>query len=194
MAPRGGATLPSVAVEQARVFVALSLPDAQREALAAHLAECARLAPGYRWVPADALHLTLRFIGYVGLDALARVRAELHRVRAAPFRLALAGRGEFGPRSAPRVIWIGAGEGRDACASLAGAVERACLAAGLAPEPRGFRAHVTVARARAEGVRLPGLPEVPPLGPWTVRDFVLYESRPRGGLPPLYVPLQRYPL
>ncbi|HET7876833.1 MAG TPA: RNA 2',3'-cyclic phosphodiesterase [Methylomirabilota bacterium] len=186
-----------MAADRVRTFVALSMPHAQRAALGAHLAGCARRAPGYRWVAPDALHLTLRFIGQLTPEGLARVRAALQDVPGRPFRLALTHRGQFGPRSAPRVIWLGVGEGAEACAELAAGVERACQAAGLDPEPRGFRAHVTLARARSEGgegERLPALPDPPPLAPWTVDDFVLYESVLRGGRPPAYVPLHRFPL
>ena len=175
-----------------RTFVGLDLPDVHREALAAHLAECARLAPAFRWVEPDALHLTLRFLGQVEPDALDAVCDGLRAIRAAPFRLALGEPGTFGPRRAPRVVWLGLAEGLDACAALAAAVERTCQEAGLEAEPRGFRAHVTLARARSEGDRLGELPEPPRLAPWTVGDFVLFESRLRQQ--PRYVPLERYPL
>src|SRR5262245_5397677 len=102
-----------------RTFVGLSMPDAHREALAAHLAECARLAPAYRWVEPDALHLTLRFIGNAEPDVLDGVRGRLAAIRAAPFRLALGDSGAFGPRAAPRVVWLGVSEGLADCAALA---------------------------------------------------------------------------
>ena len=175
-----------------RSFVAVELSDANREALAPHLEECARLAPGYRWVLPDSLHLTLRFLGQLELPVLERARRELQSVHASPFRTALEGRGTFGSRSAPRVIWLAVGEGREASRALARAVEAACQAAGSEPEARGFRAHITLARQRKEGVRLPELPELPPLQPWTVEEFVLFESRLRGQ--PRYVALERYPL
>jgi len=176
-----------------RSFVALDLPDVHRRALAAHLDECARLAPGYRWVRADALHVTLRFLGHLEAPTLERVQRELDRVRATRFRLALDGRGTFGSGSMPSVIWLGIGEGLEACRALAGAVEAACQAAGTEPDERTFRAHVTLARQRTERTRVPELPEPPSLTPWTVEDFVLYESRLGGG-PARYVPLAHYPL
>lgn len=175
-----------------RTFVALSMPEANRVALARHLAECAGTAPDYRWVEPDALHLTLHFLGHVEPAVLDRVRGGLRAVRAAPFRLALDGRGTFGSRSAPRVVWLGIGEGLVACAALAAGVEAVCAAAGLEPERRRFSAHVTLARARTDGARLPRLPEPPSLEPWTVDDLVLYESRLRQQ--PRYVALERYPL
>src|SRR5207244_3542780 len=67
-------------------------------------------------------------------------------------------------------------------------------AAGLEPEGRPFRGHVTLARARASrGNHLPELPPPPALAPWTATEFVLYESRlGRPGV--LYIPLERFAL
>jgi RNA 2',3'-cyclic 3'-phosphodiesterase len=175
-----------------RSFVALALPEPNLVALERHLAECAREAPGYRWVEPDSLHLTLRFLGNLEPEALQRVRDELAGVRGTPFQLALDGRGTFGPRTAPRVVWIGVSVGLDVCAALATRVEAACQRAGLEPEPRRFQAHVTLARARSEGERLPRLPDPPKLTPWSVEDFALYESRLRQQ--PRYVVLERYAL
>ena len=175
-----------------RSFVALTLPESNLVALQRHLAECAREAPAYRWVERDSLHLTLRFLGNLEPEALERVRDELAGVRGAPFRLALDGRGTFGSRAAPRVVWIGVSVGLDVCAALAARVEAACQRAGLEPEPRRFQAHVTLARARSDGDRLPPLPDPPALTPWTVEDFALYESRLRQQ--PRYVVLERYTL
>jgi len=175
-----------------RTFVGLELPEAHRLALARHLDECTRIAPSYRWVQPDSLHLTLRFIGWIEPARLRRVERELGTIRSRPFELAMGERGTFGSRASPRVVWLGLAEGLDACAALAAAAEAACLTAGLDADARRFQAHVTLGRAREEGERLPPLPEPPRLAPWTVQDLVLYESRLRQQ--PRYVPLQRYPL
>jgi 2'-5' RNA ligase len=175
-----------------RAFVGLGLPEAQRDALAAYLADCARRAPGYRWVAPDALHLTLRFLGHLAPDALDAVRRELGGIRAAPFRMALAGRGWFGSRAAPRAVWLGVADGLEQSTALAAAVEAACAAASMEPEPRAFRAHVTLGRPYSDGARLPALADPPALAPWLVEDLVLYESRLRQQ--PRYLPLDRYPL
>lgn len=175
-----------------RSFIALPLPEPNVVALERHLAECARVAPAFRWVEPDSLHMTLRFLGNLEPEALERVRDELTGVRGAPFPFALDGRGTFGPRAAPRVVWIGVSAGLDQCAALAARLEAACQRAGMEPEPRRFQAHVTLARARSEGERLPPLPDPPALTPWTVEDFALYESRLRQQ--PRYVVLERYPL
>jgi 2'-5' RNA ligase len=177
-----------------RAFVALPVPESHRATLARHLDLCRAAAPAFRWVPPDSLHLTLRFLGSVSPDVLDGLRSGLRRVGGGSFRLALDGVGTFGARTAARVIWMGVREGAEPAAELAALVETACQAAGLEPEARRFRGHVTLARARAaRGNPLPELPSPPALEPWTATEFVLYESR-LGKPAATYVPLERYRL
>jgi 2'-5' RNA ligase len=179
--------------DRVRAFLALALPAEQRRLLGAHVEECARRAPGYRWVPAENLHLTLRFLGSLEAPRLEQLRRGLEGVRAPAFELGLDGRGTFGPRASPRVVWLGVGAGREQCAKLAEEIEDACRAIGLDSEARPFRAHVTLARARPAPSRLPELPAPPPLEHWEVGQFVLYESR-LGGRSATYLELARFGL
>jgi len=175
----------------ARVFVALGLPGVARSALAEQLARWALLAPAFRWVPAENLHLTLRFVGRVESAELDLLRDRLRRVRHPRFELALGRLGTFGGRT-PRVVWLGLERGGPEAASLSRAVEAACGAAGLAPEARRFQPHVTLARSRERtGARLTELTEPPALAAWTAGEFLLYESRPRPG-PPVSTAPERF--
>jgi 2'-5' RNA ligase len=175
-----------------RAFLGLQLPESRRARLAAHVEECARLAPGYRWVPPNNLHLTLRFLGSLEPEILERLSGRLEGVRQPPFELELDGPGTFGPRTSPRVIWLRVKRGAEDCAALAAALEAACADVGLEEEPRRFRPHVTLARARAEPGRLPELPEPAALEPWLVDGFVLYQSLL--GREVIYRELRSYPL
>ena len=114
---------------------------------------------------------------------------------AAPFELRLNGLGSFGGGK-PRAIFAGIApsEGLEA---LRRANERAAREAGLPPEGRNFKPHVTLARlrgARADAVaayleRQGGIgPE-----PFTVSRFVVYSSRNSVGGGP-YVVEAAYPL
>lgn len=177
-----------------RAFVALTLPDDHLRTLAAYLEDCRSRAPAFRWVESERMHLTLHFIGHVPAAVLEEVGGRLAELQAEPFRLRLGGLETVGPSRATRVLWLGVSDGREACIELAALVEDACRAAGLERDDHGFRPHVTLARARdRRGAPLPELGDAPPLSAWTVRDFVLFESRLRQS-PPAYVPLERYPL
>jgi len=161
-----------------RAFAALPLPDQHRAVLDGYLAACATAAPGFRWVRPVSLHLTLRFLGEVDDGALGRVTTELGRLEHAPFEARLGELGWFGGRRRTSVVWLDLAEGRAPTAVLAADSERACQAAGLPPDGRPFRPHVTLARSRDRaGEPLPDLPPPPVLPPWLVDEFVLFESR-----------------
>ena len=166
-----------------RAFFALPLPDAQRQALSGHLSECAARAPSFRWVSADNLHLTMRFLGRVDRDVALRVGRRLAaHVLPAP-RLELSGLGTFKRGRLVRVVWAGLRSGADAAAALAAVVESECAAAGIESEARPFAPHLTLARARErDGAALPDLPPMPGLEPWTAKELVLFQSHlsPRG--------------
>ena len=84
-----------------RLFVAIALPDEARAALA-HFASG---LPGARWVDAESLHLTLRFIGEVGRGEAEDLDAALSGIYAPAFDLAFAGLGTFGNDRAQRALW-----------------------------------------------------------------------------------------
>ncbi|MDW8398177.1 MAG: RNA 2',3'-cyclic phosphodiesterase [Acetobacteraceae bacterium] len=124
-----------------RLFVALDLPDALREALSAR----ATGLPHAKWVPPENYHLTLRFIGEVEPWRAEEVDECLAALRARPFDLTLAGAGLFQKGGKIHSVWIGA-ERNDALAALQAKIETALQRIGLPAEKRRFAPHVTLAR------------------------------------------------
>lgn len=142
-----------------RCFVGLPLPDAWQRGLDALVESLAgRLASRISWTRPGNWHVTLKFLGEVERARLPELCEALQRVDFAPVPLRLCGSGFFshqGQRSeqrlgqgAPRTLWIGLAEGGEACARLAGAVDRALEPCGFAPEARGIRPHVTLGRVK----------------------------------------------
>ena len=173
-----------------RAFFGLPLPDAQRAALAAFVAACAEAAPQFRWTPAANLHLTVRFIGTVDRTLVEGI-ADRVAVRApSGFDLELGDLGTFKRGRMVRVVWLGLRSGLEPLARLAAEVEEECVNAGLTAEKRAFRAHLTLARARArDGAILPALPAAPKLEPWRADELVLYSSH-LGRAGAVYEPLR----
>jgi 2'-5' RNA ligase len=101
---------------------------------------------GARWVDPGNFHLTLRFIGEIAEDLAADVDAALTRLKARRFTLQLAGVGVFGGNR-PHSLWIGVERHPDLMA-LRDKIEKTLIRIGLAPEPRRFAPHVTLARLR----------------------------------------------
>ena len=126
-----------------RLFVALELPEVLKQAICGLQAGLGDA----RWLEADALHLTLAFVGEVDPSAQRRIEEALAWVEAPPLAVDLHGIGHFPHRGPPRVLWTGASPAA-ALGTLAASVRRALAQAGFPPERRKFAPHVTIARFR----------------------------------------------
>ncbi len=161
-----------------RAFFGLPVPEPHREELGRFIPESAKLAPGFRWTPAENLHLTVRFVGSVDRALIETVADALSEKTLHAFQLGLGEIGAFKRGRNVRVVWLGLSHGADEAAALAAQVEAECLRAGLPGEERRFQAHLTLARARArDGSPLPDLPAPPRLEPWLAGELNLYSSR-----------------
>ncbi len=135
-----------------RAFVALLLDDATRAAVAAqidHLRAVERASGrAVAWVPAQNLHLTLKFLGEQPEPRLAAVQEALAAVArtARPFAVTLQGLGAFPGLERPRVLWIGLAEGGADARALQERVEVALAPCGLEPDGRPWHPHLTIGR------------------------------------------------
>jgi len=133
-----------------RLFVAVELPEAIRREVAGRASRVARTLPPAKWLRAEALHVTLAFLGEVDGASAAPLASALAEAVAplAPFPARIAGAGAFPPRGGARVLWLGL-EPPAPLVALAGAVRGAIAGCGLPFDEKPFRAHLTVARCRA---------------------------------------------
>lgn len=173
-----------------RLFVALRPPAAIRAQLIALMTGIG----GARWQDDEQLHLTLRFIGEVDARRADDVAAALASLRAPAMTLAIAGVGQFEHRGRADTLWAGVGP-HDALAHLHRKIDRALVQAGLPPERRAYRPHITLARLGAGAFTAPFLARHAGLtsAPFTIDAFALFESHlGRDGA--RYEAVARYPL
>lgn len=179
-----------------RLFLAAELPAPVRRELEAW-SSLARELPGWRFLDAASVHLTLRFLGEVSAERDLEARPVWREVVAGgrAVRLRLAGAGCFPPRGRPRVLWAGIEElePRTALHALARELEQAARELGFAAEPRPYQPHLTVARARREGEAARPAHALEGTAAGWVREVVLFESRlgPEGAR---YTALESFPL
>ena len=125
-----------------RLFTAIELPDEIKAGLTRlHLP-----LPGAKWLKPEDYHLTIRFAGDIGNDVAREFAANLSERNTDVFEIRLSGLGAFGNHD-PHTVWAGV-ELSPALDNLARAHERAARNAGLPPEKRAFKPHVTLARLR----------------------------------------------
>jgi 2'-5' RNA ligase len=125
-----------------RLFVAIDVPAGDRAAWRALRTPDALPA---RWTDPSQYHVTLRFVGDVDADAAARYADALRTVEAPPARCVPYGLDVLPHPRSPRVLVVGL-ERTDALLAVYRAVSAALEGAGLEPDERSFRPHVTLAR------------------------------------------------
>lgn len=173
-----------------RLFTAIEIPPLIRQ----HLALMRGPLAGARWIEADDMHITLRFVGDIDGRAAEEFSDMLAGVHARPFSITIKGVGAFGGRD-PRVLWAGVEAGEEMEALYRGN-DRAARAAGIEPALRDFKPHVTLARMRGARQHTVArwLEEYGDLRtePFLVTQFVLLSARPGSGGPP-YGAVEEFP-
>lgn len=134
---------------------------------------------GARWRQLEALHVTLRFFGEIRQDVARDLDAELMSISARPFELVLEGAGSFADGDDINAVWAGVADSPE-LHRLAEACEAAARRAGLKPEKRNYKPHVTLAYLRRPDpaevgawIQANNLLKSPPI---SVESFSLYSS------------------
>lgn len=129
-----------------------------------------------RFEPAQKLHITVAFLGWVDTGMTPAIENALAGVAArhGTFRMAMDRIGAFPNERTPRIVWLGPRVQGEAFRALAGDVRGACGMLGFHFEKPPV-AHVTLARTK-ERAHLP-LIDVAPIAV-DVRELTLFESVP----------------
>lgn len=177
-ASRIEAATPGPAAERARLFVALDLPAAVREALVEWRGTAIEGVGGLRLVVPEHLHATLCFLGSQPGDEMGEILGACRAVaERRPVELWVAD-ALWLPRRRPRVLAVGLEDRDGGLGAIQAALSRALAAGGwYAPEKRPFLAHVTVARVPSgASIRTPALP-APARARFDASRITLYRSR-----------------
>ncbi len=133
-----------------RLFVAIDLPSAEKAVIGRALERLAAHDLPIRWLPADSLHITLKFLGETSEQQCASIISVLRDVAAANarFEIALQGLGAFPTLGRPNIFWLGV-EPSAQLATLQQQVDAGCTALGYEVEERAFKPHITIGKTKA---------------------------------------------
>ena len=158
-----------------RLFTAIAVPHEIGEGLARRQ----QGIPGVRWRPLEGLHITLRFAGDIAETLADDFDAALSGVSVDAFDVTLAGAGSFGDGMDIHAVWAGV-EDSTPLRRLAARCETAARRAGLRPQTRAWKPHVTLAYLnRPEPARVAAWIQGHNLlksPPFRVSSFGLYSS------------------
>jgi RNA 2',3'-cyclic 3'-phosphodiesterase len=193
--------------EAVRSFIAIELPEEIRRELhaiemkiQAQAGDSARKT--VRWVAANNMHLTLKFLGEVSAANLQILTQAIKEAtgRYPAFEFTVNGLGAFPNTRRPRVVWVGVEAPPDLLA-IQKAIEAETRRLGYPSEERPFSPHLTLGRtaqnARPEEIaRLAhALSEmkIGLVGRVQAEEVILFRSdlRPTGAV---YTPLNHFPL
>lgn len=133
-----------------RAFLAIVIPPTIQRALAQHITRLQRLTgANLRWVAAENIHLTLKFLGKVETSRLEILQNAVRQVCAeqARFEISIGGLGAFPSLHRPRVLWVGV-QAPPELARLQQNLEQAATQVGFPAEAGAFSPHLTLGRVR----------------------------------------------
>ncbi len=133
-----------------RCFVAIELPEALKGEIASRTEGLRAAGADARWIKAENLHLTLKFLGNIPEETLPGIEESLKKaVRPhMRFRLRFSGAGVFPGRKRPRVVWIGIQDSMR-LVGLQQDVESSMAELGFEAENRHYSPHLTIGRLKS---------------------------------------------
>lgn len=189
-----------------RCFIAIELPE-DIKIFIDNLINLKSSVDGINFVKKENLHLTLKFLGEVGIDLIPLIVKSLKNLAKEfpPFTLKISHPGVFPDKVKPRVIWMGL-EYSEILKDLAVRVDEETYKFCIEKEKREFKSHITIARVKnfQNGIRMfekicktfrdNNFTDNDLKKPhFTVKEFVLMKSTltPGGSI---YEVLERFPL
>ncbi len=133
-----------------RCFISINLPEKLKREIHDTTEELRRRKSDVKWVLAENLHITLKFLGEVSEDAVKELQRGLSSVaeKSNSFRMGLRGLGMFPDKRRPRVVWIDLID-TDELKKLQEMVEKATITLGFEKEDRPFSPHLTIGRVKS---------------------------------------------
>lgn len=135
-----------------RTFIAIELNEETHSELSSLLSALKESDADVKWVAPEAIHLTLKFLGYIDEAKVKEVQEILSEVvkNFKPFALSLKEIGAFPKLDYPRVIWAGVDEGKDEAELIAKELEDKLEKIGIPREDRELHPHLTLGRVKSQ--------------------------------------------
>jgi 2'-5' RNA ligase len=166
------------------VFLAVPLPDTMKQQISEWSQQIRKLLSFKKWVlPAD-YHITVKFLGGIDEDTLARLKPLIREIMdgQAKFSLHVEGLNTFGKVSSPRILWGELKGELSPLHSLQKRVDQVTQRLGFDSENRPYTPHLTLAKNFSlHGVfdsnKLEqAITYQPSRLEWEVKELVLYQT------------------
>ncbi len=138
-------------MDSVRAFIALELDSSVKEKISSLISQLKNIDSSIKWVPSEALHFTLKFLGNIDTAMIQPIANELEKIsKDTPcFKISFSKIGAFPNMNRPKVIWIGVENGAQSIIHLAQKCESHLETLGFKKEPREYKAHLTLGRVKS---------------------------------------------
>jgi len=133
-----------------RTFIAIELSDKTKSKLGDIISSLRTINYPIKWVDADRIHMTLKFLGTTREEQVAQIidAMKKHLNNCQPFEYHIGGISTFGALRVPRVIWVGVTKGTNELKRIADILDEATYKLGFPSENREYIPHLTLGRNR----------------------------------------------
>ncbi len=133
----------------ARLFVAVWPDENLRGEIAGVVGELKKADADIKWVSAENLHLTLKFLGEVETGKVEEIVSTLKSVRQKSFEMEVGNLGAIPNSRHPKTIFADVTSGGKPLQELAQAIGNTLEKTGFERDPRAFIPHVTLGRVKS---------------------------------------------
>lgn len=132
-----------------RCFIAIDMPEDIKVSISNVIEKAGQKVKGIRWVSAQNIHLTLKFLGDVKEELMHDIEKGLSSVciNHAPFTINIRSAGAFPNFKYPNVLWVGIDESEE-LKRLYEDIEDVLSGLGFEKENRKFSPHLTIGRVK----------------------------------------------
>ncbi len=137
-------------MKRIRAFISLTLPDTISASIRHVQEQLAGHRLKVRWIRAENIHLTLKFLGEIDATRIDAIDAAVAEAAAekAPFHLSAKGVGVFPNIKRARVIWIGVAGQVNALTELQHNMASRLDTIGFPRDRRRYSGHLTIGRSK----------------------------------------------
>jgi len=133
-----------------RLFVAVNFNMELKEQISEILFKFKKIEPSIKWVKANDIHITLKFLGETEKEKLKVIEAAMKDIcsKHRAFTLSMNNVGVFPNIKKPRVIWLGINKGGHCLKDINRDLEEELFKAGFPKENKDFKSHITLGRVK----------------------------------------------
>jgi len=134
-----------------RLFIAVDIKEEVKNKIARIRSALKKNCDCVKWVSSENLHLTLKFLGEVHNSRKDLISEKLRQavIGIKRFEIDFEKIGVFPSEAAPRILWLGIGEGKIELENLAQKIENLFTEIDFKREKRPFSAHFTLGRFKS---------------------------------------------